>query len=416
MHRPSPYPLRLPNRCATLAPEMGCFWHCGGKVLLLAAAFLATKGFSQSNELVELTVKFGELYGQGRFPEARETAAELLERLEKTRGANDLDVAANLNNVASLTYVEGDLNAAEPLYQRALEIYEALLGSHHPNVASVLYNLAGLYVQQGRYDRAEALYERALDIGEASFEPNPETLNNLAFLFLKQDRYEKAERLFKRALAIWEEAIGSESAQAAVGLSNLALLEAKRGSFTEAETFYARALSVEEAFFGNEHPEVATTLNNLAIVYRVQGKQVEAFALHNRALAILEGTVGLGDPLTLETVRYLGALLPGVSRQNIPIEEAYSIYEIIVVRGRNEAEDLFERIQRGEKFAVLAAKHSIDGSASIGGYVRASLSDFRAEVRQKLRPLSDGEMSLPFPLNGSWAIVKKVYEPSFALE
>lgn len=385
-------------------------------MMILAVALVPTRGLPQSNDLAVLAVKFGQLYGQGLVPEARDVAAELLERLEQTRGRSDLDLAANLNNFASLSYAEGEVDAAEPVLLRALEIYEAVVGSGHPSAATVLYNLAGVYLQQGKDEQAQELYQRLIDMNEANGGRNKprraEVLNNLGFLLLRQERFERAERLFQEALRIWEEAIDADSPQAAIALSNLALLRAKKGSLGEAEKLYSRALAVEEEIFGPEHPEVATTLNNLGMLYRVQGKPNDAFARHHQALRILEAALGLGDALTLETIRYLGGLLGEVDRRLLASGEPFNVYQIIVLRTKTEADSLFQSIQSGEAFAALARDYSRDESASGGGHIRAHPVDLHTEIRVRLEQLEEGEVSLPFPIDGGWLIVKKIYEPS----
>ena len=55
---------------------------------------------------------------------------------------------------------------AEPLYQHALTIYENRLGAEHLDTATSLNNLALLYAREGRYEQAEPLYQRALAICE----------------------------------------------------------------------------------------------------------------------------------------------------------------------------------------------------------------------------------------------------------
>ena len=57
-------------------------------------------------------------------------------------------------------------------------------GPNHPNVAATLNNLASLYDNQGHYAQAEPLYKRALTIDEKALSPDHSSvatiLNNLA--------------------------------------------------------------------------------------------------------------------------------------------------------------------------------------------------------------------------------------------
>jgi parvulin-like peptidyl-prolyl isomerase len=77
------------------------------------------------------------------------------------------------------------------------------------------------------------------------------------------------------------------------------------------------------------------------------------------------------------------------------------------VRTKKEADDLRRKIDAGEEFAKLAARHSIDPSAASGGFLPARLSELRAELRARLEALKPGEVSAVFPLDRHWAIVKR---------
>ncbi|HKB36970.1 MAG TPA: tetratricopeptide repeat protein, partial [Gemmataceae bacterium] len=77
----------------------------------------------------------------------------------------------NLNNLAAVHHVRGELSAGEPLYRRALAVKENLLGPEHIDVALTLSNLAALCWDQERTAEAEALYRRALAIYEPALGP-----------------------------------------------------------------------------------------------------------------------------------------------------------------------------------------------------------------------------------------------------
>src|SRR4051794_33165843 len=81
-------------------------------------------------------------------------------------GSEHPDTADCLNNLALLYKIQGEYDAAEPLYLRALSIREMVLGFEHPDTAVSLNNLATLYNKLGRYDAAAPLYERAVSIND----------------------------------------------------------------------------------------------------------------------------------------------------------------------------------------------------------------------------------------------------------
>jgi hypothetical protein len=63
---------------------------------------------------------------------------------EKALGPDHPDTARTLHNLAFLLQEEGDLGAAQPLFERALAINEKVLGPDHPNTVRVRNNLTSL--------------------------------------------------------------------------------------------------------------------------------------------------------------------------------------------------------------------------------------------------------------------------------
>lgn len=225
-----------------------------------------------------------------RYDEAEVAYRNALHRRERQLGANHVDVADSLNNLAILYEDMGRYGEAEPIYERAIAIRERQLGAEHPDVATSLNNLALLYDAMGRYGEAELLYERSLAIREqllgADHIEVAISLNNLALLYQDMGRYGEAEPLYERSLAIREQVLGSGHPAMSTGLNNLAGLYTSMGRYGEAEPLYKRALAIDEQVYGQDHPDVATDLNNLAGLCVSMGRYGEAELLYLRALAI----------------------------------------------------------------------------------------------------------------------------------
>jgi tetratricopeptide (TPR) repeat protein len=372
-----------------------------GRLLILAALLAAEPLRADTNRLLDAVQKAADYYRRGLHAEAQKAAAEALSLLENSRSSPDFDAAASLNNLGSLVYAQGDLDRAEQLFQRSREAYQALAGADDTRLASVLYNLAGVLVEQGKYAPAEALYRSSLQIREKSFgSAHPlvaEVWNDLGFLSLQQGKYKEAESWLAKALGVWEKSPGSE-AYAAVALNNLGLLHRLQGGFDRAESFYKRAVAVEEKAFGVEHPEVATTLMSLAALYGARRRNAQATETYQHALTLLEKTVGAQDPLAVETREHL---------RRLSGDPTLAEYQILLVRTKEEAEALRNRIGAGEDFAALATQHSLDPSASNGGYFRVRPAELRKELRVEVDRLGVGQVSAAFPLAGNWAIVKR---------
>jgi hypothetical protein len=74
-----------------------------------------------------------------------------------------------------LHIAESDVNAAEPLAERAVAIWEKALGPEHLNLAIALNNLAQTRRLRGQHAEAEPLYRRALSVWvRAGAENTPE--------------------------------------------------------------------------------------------------------------------------------------------------------------------------------------------------------------------------------------------------
>src|SRR6266511_1257926 len=247
-----------------------------------------------------------------KLDEALTFAERALEIRERLLGTEHPDVAASIDNLASIYTGNAEYVKAEPLYRRALAIREKALGKDHPEIAESLNNLGALYYSQGKYVETEPLFRRAFEIREKALgKDHPQvalSLNNLALLYRTQGKYVEGEPLFKRALDIREKALGKDHSDTAQSLANLAVLYSEQGKVVEAEPLYKRALDIYEKALGKDHPDTATSMNNLALLYYSQGKYVEAEPLHKRALDIREKALGKDHPDTAISLNSLAAL------------------------------------------------------------------------------------------------------------
>src|SRR6266540_2363749 len=250
--------------------------------------------------------------GNAEYVKAEPLYRRALAIREKALGKDHPETAKSLNNLAEVYRIQGKYLEAEPLYKRALEIQEKALGKDHLEIAESLNNLGALYYSQGKYVETEPLFRRAFEIREKALgKDHPQvalSLNNLALFYRTQGKYAEAEPLHKRALEVWEKALGKDHPNTAIGLSNLAEVYRAQAKYVEAEPLYKRALDIFEKVLGKDHPYTAGSLNNLALLYYSQGKYVEAEPLYNRALDITEKTLGKDHPATAQRLNNLAAL------------------------------------------------------------------------------------------------------------
>jgi tetratricopeptide (TPR) repeat protein len=162
----------------------------------------------------------------------------------------------------------GKYEEALPYFERALELAEKRYGSNDPALAVELNNLAEVHRLMGQLDKAEALYIRAIALDEEAGrgdDPGLATsLNNLALAYRTQGRLEEAEGLYLRALALLEKTLGPSHPDVARALNNLGVLYRIEGEPERARPLHERALAIAESTLGAGHPTTQTLRRNLA--------------------------------------------------------------------------------------------------------------------------------------------------------
>ena len=279
----------------------------------------AIDGADHLNVAIRLNNLAALLHETNRLAEAEPLMRRVCEIFEKSLGGEHPKVATALNNLAQLLEETNRLAEAEPLLRRALTITESSYGPDHPNVAIPLNNLAQLLQATNRLGDAEPLMKRALAIDQASCGPNhpnvARDLNNLGSLLQATNRLAEAEPLLRRALAIDEASYGADHPEVAGGLSNLASLLQATNRLAEAEPLLRRALAIDEASYGPKHPNVALRLNNLASLLRHTNRLAEAEPLLRRALAIDEASYGTDHPQVASVLSNLASVLQATNRR-----------------------------------------------------------------------------------------------------
>jgi tetratricopeptide (TPR) repeat protein len=261
--------------------------------------------------LATFYTQLGKIYNRridkGECENYREEQNLAIEYFQKAIGFQkslslELDLAYNLNYLATLYYWQGKYEAAEPLFLQSLELRKKLLGEDHPSVATSLNNLAGLYESQGKYEAAEPLFLQSLELRKKLLgEDHPSvatSLNNLAGLYESQGKYEAAEPLFLQSLELRKKLLGEDHPDVATSLNNLAYLYKSQGKYEAAEPLYLQSLELRKKLLGEDHPDVATPLNNLALLYHSQGKYEAAEPLYLQSLDLMKKLLGEGHPYT----------------------------------------------------------------------------------------------------------------------
>ena len=278
------------------------------------------------------------LLNNGRLLEARPALEEALALREQSADGWTAGLVEALRLFGGFLLVDGDPEAAVPLFERALEGAEALDGDG-AMAASVRIGLADALVGLGRFEEALPLGQRAIEVlralegeevqlatalnlraltlqllgryGEAmasgnealdvALEAGPEgepllivALNTLGTTALQQSDWFRAEAMFREALDRARSVYSGDHPYLAGTLQNLA--SALTGAPEEAVTLYREAADMHRRLHGGDHPDLAITLSNLAASQAQTGDLDGALATSRTAVEMAARVFPEGHP------------------------------------------------------------------------------------------------------------------------
>jgi tetratricopeptide (TPR) repeat protein len=204
---------------------------------------------------------------QGRWKEAEEMHAHIVERKKRVLGAEHPDTLTSMSNLASIFWCQGQWKEAEELEMQVLNTRKRVLGAEHPDILFSISSLASTFGSQGRWEEAEELEMQVLNTR-------------------------------KRIL-------GAEHPDTLISMSNLALTFAKQGRWKESGELEMQALNMMKKVLGAEHPDTLTSMNNLAIAYCHQQRHDEAIELMKSVIDLSTKKLGPNHPDTLISIQWL---------------------------------------------------------------------------------------------------------------
>jgi len=87
--------------------------------------------------------------------------------------------------------------------------------------------------------------------------------------------------------------------------------------------------------------------------------------------------------------------------------------QVIVVRSPEEADELLQRLKKGEDFSTLAKQDSIDPTAESGGFMgTVDPNSLRAELRDALKGVTPGNVTPVIHIPSGYAILKVMNNPA----
>jgi len=248
--------------------------------------------------------------GQGAVADS---LARLALEGRRRHGADDLDVAESLNELATISYDRGRYDEARQWFTESLALFEKRLGHESLRGAALRSNLATVLIQQGRPAEAEPLFQSALEVQRRQLGPDHPrvaiSLAGLAGIASRQDRLEEAEPLYAEVLRINRRTYGARHPDVAKALHDVGRARLRLGRMAEADSAYRECLSILTGMLGPNHPFVGKTLSSLADLQRQRGDRVAAQATFRRSLDILTRSLGPEHELTAQAGLGLGRTL-----------------------------------------------------------------------------------------------------------
>lgn len=307
--------------------------------LYLQAIRIFEKNFG-ANHLDVATLVF-DLAEHRRSQRLYRQAEPLLKRAFNIRkdnlGEKDAIVAETLDTLGALYEEQGRSTQAGEAYSSALEIWEQLLGPEHEDVLRRLNNLVVLYRLYGKFALAEPLYERILGLHAEGDYPEPreaaQDYANLALLHAAQGKYDQAEPGLSKALELLEDLPDSNAERAWV-LDQLGEVLVQQQRYSEGQMRLLQAQQLWQQVQGNDHPDLAVNLELLGRLHFRQGHWAESEDCYRKALELKEKYLGTLHRETLCTLGSLAEVLRGADR----VEESRALHRDVILRREKAAQ------------------------------------------------------------------------------
>jgi tetratricopeptide (TPR) repeat protein len=189
-----------------------------------------------------------------------------------------------LNQLGSVTYLQGDVGVAESYLRKVLPLQEQVLGKEHPEVAISLNNYARLLIERRDYRGAVPILERAVRIQLAQRGAGGADLaflyTNLGIALRAVGQIEKARYYLQQGIRV---AATSKHRNHAPALGELAQLVCSSGDFAQGHALIVKARPIMAAAYPNEPWRVAWLDAVSARCLSMAGRAPEAARLRTSA-------------------------------------------------------------------------------------------------------------------------------------
>jgi tetratricopeptide (TPR) repeat protein len=248
----------------------------------------------------------------GRLPEAEATAADLVERRERTLGTDHPQTLAARDLLAGIIMKAGREREALPILRAVVDGRRRILGEDHISTLLSMGNLGATLIRLGELEEAEPLTRRALAAHEAKFGPEHAKtlilLANLAYLLEERGRTAEAADIYRRTIDIRRRTTGGRDPETWAPMNNLAMVYQKLGRFDEARDLYEELLAMCDEMLPPNHYYTAIFRNNYGACLAMMGATDEARAALEASHPVIEATFGPDHERTVRSRERLAAL------------------------------------------------------------------------------------------------------------
>jgi tetratricopeptide (TPR) repeat protein len=259
--------------------------------VLLALLTLAL--FSNAQEAEEpwknLVGEGQHLAGAKDYAKAEQTFLKAVREAERF-GADDWRVGVTLESLGQVYTAGKKFSEAESAFHRALGIVEKTNGADSVEVANVNFDMAKLMFDGGHLVEALTWARKALPLYETSL--GGTSVQAAATLCLMGDslrsmrNFADSEAPLKRCADIRETDGGVDNPELADALHSLALTYVGQGKYALAEPRFKLAEKIRESKLGLTSPLLAQTIEDHAALLRLMGRDKEAERLRVLSAAI----------------------------------------------------------------------------------------------------------------------------------
>jgi len=220
------------------------------------------------------------LKDQGHYKEAEQLYNELLSNRRSFQDEVDWRDWVIMKELGILHMLQGNLEKAAPLLEKAWEGIQEELGHEHGRIVPVGFALAVLRTKQGDDDKAESLFDEVLNNMQIRLnEDHPKLLrakSHLGVLYREQGRHNEAEKLLNKLRQTQSEKLGPDHPHTLESMQELAVLYKEQGHYNKAEPLLKEAIEGRRLKLGDTHPHTIESWHTLIDLYEAWNKPEKA--------------------------------------------------------------------------------------------------------------------------------------------